>query len=191
MRDTPMSDIPEHLQDAKELLSADGFATSNVWYHGTSSALITSIKDNGINRSGDRDSNKKAKDTMVTIGGSYQEAVQPVFLSQSKELAYIWAEKTVQKRSVRFGGDEMPVVFAITLNDKLNEKVKTDVGAAGMIMIGNDDYIEQLSEVYKANGFEAPVVDPATADRMDYLNKLGMAYINTNIPADCVALVSE
>jgi hypothetical protein len=186
-----MTDTPNHLQDAKSLLSADGFATSNVWYHGTSSALLTSIKEKGLNRSGDRDSNQAATKTMVTIGGNYQESVQPVFLTQSKELALIWANKTIAKRTVRFEGEEMAIVLAVTLDETLNEKVKTDVGAAGMIMVGNDDFIEQVGEIYQANGFDAPEIDPATADRMDYLNKLGMAYINTNIPAECVALVSE
>ena len=38
-----MTNIPSHLQDAKDLLTQDGFATSNIWYHGTSSALLTSI----------------------------------------------------------------------------------------------------------------------------------------------------
>ena len=186
-----MTDTPDYLQDAKSLLSDNGFATSNVWYHGTSSALLTSIREKGLNRSGDRDSNKKVVDTMKTIGGSYQESVQPVFLTQSKELAYIWAAKTVHKRSVRFEGEEMPIVLEITLNDDLNAKVKTDVGAASMIMIGHDDYVDQLTTVYTNNGFDFPAIDPVTADRMDYLNKLGMAYIDTNIPAECVALVSE
>jgi hypothetical protein len=185
-----MSDTPTHLQDAKHLLTESGFATSNVWYHGTSSALIPSIKENGINRSGDRDSNKKAKDTMVTIGGSHNESVQPVFLTQSKELAYIWAEKTVQKRRVRFEGEEMAVIYKVTLDDSLNEKVKTDVGAAAMLMIEADDYLELLTEIYKANGKDMLDINPATADRMDYLNKLGMAYINTNIPVNCIELVN-
>lgn len=186
-----MSNTPAHLQDSKDLLSANGFATSHIWYHGTSSALLTSIKENGLNRSGDRESNKKAINTLVAIGDDYKESIQPVFLTQSKELAFIWAEKAVEKRSVRFEGDEMPIVLKVTLNQELNQKVKTDVGAAGMIMIGTDDFIEQVGEIYKANNLDAPEIDPATADRMDYLNKLGMAYINTNIPADCIELLSE
>jgi hypothetical protein len=186
-----MTDTPSHLQDGSELLTADGFSTSHVWYHGTSSALITGIKANGINRSGDRDSNKKAKETLMNIGDKYTESVQPVFLTQSKELAFIWAEKTVRKRSVRFEGDEMPVVFKATLNDELNAKVKTDVGAAAMLMVQADDYLEEVAAIYTANGLSAPTIDPATANRMDYLNKLGMAYIDTNIPAHCIVLVTE
>ncbi|GAL22673.1 hypothetical protein JCM19235_4631 [Vibrio maritimus] len=40
---------PPHLQDAKALLSDKGFATSNTWYHGTSSALVASIQAQGSN----------------------------------------------------------------------------------------------------------------------------------------------
>jgi len=186
-----MSEIPALFKDANELLSDDGFATSNVWYHGTSSALWTSIKENGINRSGDRDLNKKVKNTMATIGNSYTESVQPVFLTQSKELAYLWAEKTVARRQVRFEGEEMPIVVKITLGDDLNEKVKPDVGAAAMLMVESENYLDQLAMIYKENGSTLPTIDPMKADRLDYLTKLGMAYLNTNVPAECLELVAE
>ena len=186
-----MSDVPTQFQDAKDLLTEDGFAVNDVWYHGTSSALWSSIKENGINRSGDRDLNKKAKNTMATIGNSYTETIQPVFLTQSKELAYLWAEKAVKRRSVRFEGDEMPVVLEIRLPDDLKDRVKPDVGAAAMVMISGDDYIGQLEDIYKANGIAFPDMDPVKADRMEYLNKLGMAYFDQNVPAECVTLVSE
>ena len=42
-----MTDTPIHLKDAKDLLSEQGFATSNVWYHGTSSALVQTINEQG------------------------------------------------------------------------------------------------------------------------------------------------
>ena len=42
-----MTDTPFYLQDTKQLLSSDGFATSDIWYHGTSSALLSSIKVKG------------------------------------------------------------------------------------------------------------------------------------------------
>jgi hypothetical protein len=186
-----MSDIPAQFQDAKDILSADGFAVGDVWYHGTSSALWTSIKENGLNRSGDRDLNQKANHTMATIGSDYKEGVQPVFLTQSKELAYLWAEKTVKRRSVRFEGDEMPIVVVIKLTDDLKDRVKPDVGAAAMFMVEGDNYLEQLAEIYKANGLEPFELDPIRADRMDYLNKLGMAYFDQNVPAECIELVSE
>ncbi len=33
---------------------------------------------------------------MATIGNNYTESVEPVFLTQSKELAYYWAQQTIQ-----------------------------------------------------------------------------------------------
>ena len=92
-----MSDIPSYLQDAKDLLTKDGFATSDVWYHGTSSALIGSINGSGLRRSGDKVMNQAAKNTMATIGNSYTEQREPVFLTQSKELAHYWAQQTVRR----------------------------------------------------------------------------------------------
>jgi hypothetical protein len=82
-------------------------------------------------------------------------------------------------------------VYKVTLDESLNEKVKTDVGAAAMLMVEADDYLELLADIYKANGMEMPNIEPATADRMVYLNKLGMAYINTNIPVSCIELLTE
>ncbi len=68
-----MADTPTFLKDAQDLLTADGFATSNVWYHGTSSALVDAIQAQGLKRSGDRDLKAAAKKTMATIGNNYTE----------------------------------------------------------------------------------------------------------------------
>lgn len=43
-----MTSIPTHLQDAKTLLTENGFATGDTWYHGTSSALLASIQGQGL-----------------------------------------------------------------------------------------------------------------------------------------------
>lgn len=179
-----MSNAPAHLQDAKDLLSEAGFATSNTWYHGTSSALLDSIKEQGLKRSGDKALKQATKNTMATIGNSYTETIEPVFLTQSKELAYYWAEQTLRERSVRFEGEQEAVVLAVNLPDELLSKVKPDTGAAGLLMvIGSSKYLEDLGEIYKANGYTLPEIDPIKADRMDYLNKLGMAYIDQDIDA--------
>ena len=87
-----MADTPAFLKDAKDLLAKQGFATSDTWYHGTSSALVDSIKEQGLKRSGDKALKDAAKKTMATIGNSYTESIEPVFLTQSKELAFYWAE---------------------------------------------------------------------------------------------------
>ncbi|WP_415881426.1 hypothetical protein [Neptuniibacter sp. QD34_54] len=183
---------PTFLKDAKELLTEQGFATSNTWYHGTSSALVESIKDQGLNRSGDKALKQAAKQTMATIGNSYTETIEPVFLTQSKELAYFWAEQTVRNRSVRIEGDEEPVVFEVTLSDDMNSRVKTDVGAASLLMVKEGEaYLAHLAGIYEECGLEAPEIDLKSADRMDYLNKLGMAYYDYDIDKDSVNLLSK
>ncbi|WP_415888326.1 hypothetical protein ACMXYV_09825 [Neptuniibacter sp. SY11_33] len=183
---------PAFLKDAKELLTKQGFATSNTWYHGTSSALVESIKDQGLNRSGDKALKQAAKQTMATIGNSYTETIEPVFLTQSKELAYFWAEQTVRNRSVRIEGDEEAVVFAISFSDDLNSRVKTDVGAASLLMVKEGEaYLAHLASIYEECGLEAPEIDLKSADRMDYLNKLGMAYYDYDIDKGSVNLISE
>ena len=78
-----MSNVPAHLQDAKDLLTSQGFTTSGTWYHGTSSALLASIQKQGLKRSGDKALKQTAKKTMTTIGNSYTESIEPIFLTQS------------------------------------------------------------------------------------------------------------
>ena len=56
---------PIFLQDAKDLLTQQGFFTSNTWYHGTSSALIDSIKEQGLKRSGDQALKAAAKNNYL------------------------------------------------------------------------------------------------------------------------------
>ncbi len=186
-----MTDTPAFLKDAKDLLTQKGFATSNTWYHGTSSALVDSIKEQGLKRSGDQALNAAAKKTMATIGNSYTETVEPVFLTQSKELAYYWAEQTVRNRSVRIEGNEQPVVLAVTFPEELNTRVKPDVGAASLLLVKEGEhFIANLAAIYEANGFTAPEIDLGKADRMEYLHKLGMAYFDDDIDASCVDTVT-
>lgn len=187
-----MIDTPAFLKDAQDLLTEQGFTASNVWYHGTSSALVDSINEQGLKRSGDKALKQAAKQTMATIGNSYTETIEPVFLTQSKELAYYWAQQTVRDRSVRIEGEEDPVVFAVTLPEDLNEKVKTDVGAASLLMVQEgENYMVYLASIYQENDIEAPAIDLMKADRMDYLNKLGMAYYDYDVDAACLELVTE
>ncbi|MGI9876677.1 hypothetical protein ACKVMW_13880 [Vibrio chagasii] len=186
-----MTSIPKHLQDAKTLLSENGFATGDTWYHGTSSALIASIKGQGLKRSGDKALNQAAVKTMATIGNNYTESVEPVFLTQSKELAYYWAQQTVRERSVRFEGEEQPVVLEVNLSEKQRAKVRPDVGAMSLLMMSvGEQFMAHLAKVYQENDIAGPDIDLRTADRMDYLNKLGMAYIDEDISRACVVELS-
>ena len=186
-----MTDTPVFLKDANDLLTEQGFTTSNIWYHGTSSALVDSIKEQGLKRSGDKALKAAAKKTMATIGNKYTESIEPVFLTQSKELAFYWAEQTVRDRSVRVEGDEQPVVFAINLPEALNAKVKPDVGAASLLLVKEgENFMAHLAGIYQVNGFGAPQIDLMKADRMEYLGKLGMAYYDADLDASYLELIT-
>lgn len=184
------ADIPAYVKDAAQLLSDNGFATSDVWYHGTSSGLLASIKEKGLNRSGDRESNQAIKNTMATIGNSYTESVQPVFLTQSKQLAYYWAVQKARFRTQRMGQQEEPVILEVKLDEKLKEKVRPDAGGAALI-ISRDAYIDYINVVFEENGVAIGELDPMKMDGKACLSKLGLAYLDTNIPAESITLVSE
>lgn len=181
---------PTYLQDANQLLSADGFKLTGSWYHGTASGLTDAILEKGLIGSGDAELNKKTKSAMATIGNRYTEQKEPVFLTQSKELAYYWANEKAELRKTRFGSDETPVVFELSLPSELADKVKTDVGAATMLISGNDPYIAYLQALYSDNNIELPELDPANIDRMAYLNLLGMAYCSVDIPAEHINVLA-
>lgn len=187
-----MTNTPAFLQDAKDLLTEQGFTTSDIWYHGTSSALVDSIKAQGLKRSGDKALKEAAKKTMATIGNDYTESVEPVFLTQSKELAFYWAEQTVRDRSVRIEGDEQPAVLEIKLPEEQNAQVKPDVGAASLLLVKEgENFMAFLAGIYQSNGFGAPEIDLMKADRLEYLHKLGMAYVNADIAASYLSLITE
>ncbi len=185
-----MADTPIFLKDAQELLTEQGFTTSDTWYHGTSSALVDSINAQGLNRSGDKALKAAAKQTMATIGNNYTESVEPVFLTQSKELAFYWAEQTVRNRSVRIDGTEQPVVLSVKLPEDMNSRVKPDVGAASLLLVKEgENFMAYLAGIYQDNGFGAPEIDLMKADRLEYLNKLGMAYYDADIDASYLETV--
>ncbi len=187
-----MTDTPVFLQDAKDLLTDQGFASNDIWYHGTSSALVDSIKTQGLKRSGDRELKDAAKKTMATIGNAYTEQTEPVFLTQSRELAFYWAKQTVRDRSVRVEGDEHPVVFAVKLPEELNRQVKPDVGAASLLLVKEgENFMAYLAEIYQANNLGTPEIDLMKADRMEYLSKLGMAYFDADIDVSCLKIVTD
>lgn len=191
MPKTAIETAPSFLRDAKNLLSEDGFIISHCWYHGSSSELLESIQQQGLKRSGDRALKAATKKTMATIGNDYTESVEPVFLTQSKELAYYWAQQTVHERKLRFGGDDKPVVIAAELPKTLNAQVKPDVGAASLLLLEEGErYMAYLAAIYQEHGLGIPEIDLMKADRMEYLQTLGMAYLNADIDADYLTLVT-
>lgn len=191
-----MINIPVHLQDTRDLLTAQGFTTSNTWYHGTSSALIETIRKQGLIRSGDhalKDAEKKTMATIgITSGSSYTELIDPVFLTPSKALAFYWAEQAVHNRSVRIKNSGQPVVVSVTLPDELNHQVKPDVGAASLLLLKEgENFMAYLAGIYQAHGRDGPTIELMHADRNDYLSILGMAYINADIEAAYVKLITD
>ena len=183
---------PDYLKDSVAALTAGGYTTSDVWYHGTSSALLESILQTGLKRSGDQAMQAAAEKTMATIGNSYQAATEPVYLAPSKELAYYWAQQTVRRRGARFAGDEQPVVLMVSLPDRLNAQVKPDVGAATLLLVGEgEEYMGYVARMYQDRGLDGPDIDLMKADRLEYLHALGMAYIDADIDAMYLQLLKD
>ena len=184
-----MFELPEIYNDLDAVLSKDGFKipSDGVWYHGTSSVLVDSIQQNGLKRSGDVDINQAAKQTMATIGNSYTEQREPVFLTQSKALAYFWGQQCVRRRTVRFGGDELAVVLTVNLSEDLSSKVRPDVGAASLLMLKEgEQFMEFVAGLYAQVSAGDLDIDLMKAERDEYLRKLGMAYLDYDIPGECV-----
>ena len=185
-----MNETPLYLQDSALRLTENGFSHDDVWYHGTSSALWESIQKNGLKRSGDKDLKQAAKKTMATIGNHYTETTEPVFLCPSKELAYYWAEQKLRERSVRFSGEETPIVVEVKMSQELLSKVKPDVGAASLLLLEEGEkYLAFLAKLAQDHGISAPNIDLRNADRMAYLEQLGLAYIDQDIEASYLQLL--
>nr|MBV6631339.1 hypothetical protein [Oceanococcus sp. HetDA_MAG_MS8] len=183
---------PAFLKDANDLLGEQGFAVSHVWYHGTSSELVASIQEHGLKRSGDQALQAATQKTMATLQHEYQATQEPVFLSQSKELAFYWAAKKARERQLRLGGKDKPVVFAVDLPAELSSQVKPDVGAASLLLLKDgEEYMAHLAGIYQDNNAGVPDIDLRKADRMEYLTTLGMAYFDDDIGAAYLRLLSE
>lgn len=179
---------PDFLKDFASLLSADGLKTANVWYHGTASGLVASIQAHGLIGSGDSELHQRQLKTLGTIGHEAMDTTDPVFLTQSKELAYFWANAKAHTRTIYMGQEETPVVFEITLPDELNKQVITDAGGAALVLEPGNLYLLWLRELYKEYGQELPELD-YRMDRMEYLKRLGLAYAACDIPAQYLMLL--
>lgn len=182
---------PDYLKDAASLITKDGFPVSNVWYHGTTSSLVKAIKNKGLHGGGDTAWIKRTQGTLKTIGNRTFESKDPVFLTQSKELAYFWAQQRAHSRNLYFKKDETPVVLKVTLNDEDNAKVNPDAGGAALIMEPNNVYVTYLKGIFEDNGYDLDDFDPREADRMIYLDRLGLAYTNDYIPGKFIEVITE
>lgn len=181
---------PKFLQDAQQLLSTTGFATNGTWYHGTASGLVESIQAQGLFGSGDAEGLAKHMQTLSTIGHETSDHSDPLFVTQSKELAYFWANRKAYSRNLYFQKDEQPVVLELNLPAALESKVITDAGGAALVLEPGNLYLLWLEDLYKNLGFEFTKPDPFNCDRMDYQNFLGLSYINETVPAEFVKLLN-
>lgn len=182
---------PSFLQDAQQLLNRDGFARQGKWYHGTSSGLIDSIAKFGLRGSGDVETAKNHFDTLGTLGHEANTAKVPLFLTQSKELAYFWARQKTHTRNRYKDANEEAIVYEISLPEELQQQIITDAGGAAFILEPGNRYIEWLKEIYALNQLEFPELNPFQCDREDYLNKLGLAYTDLDIDAQYLQLLKE
>jgi hypothetical protein len=182
---------PSYLKDAASLITGDGFPVSNVWYHGTTSSLVKAIKNKGLHGGGDAAWIKRTQGTLQTIGNRTFESKDPVFLTQSKELAYFWAQQRTHSRNLYFQKDETPVVLKVTLSDEDNAKVNPDAGGAALIMEPNNAYVTYLKAIFEENGQDLDDFDPTKADRMIYRDRLGLAYTNDYIPGKFIEVIAE
>ncbi len=181
--------IPAHLQDALQSLSATGFATSDVWYHGTASGVVPSILEQGLTRIGDQTLREHQLKTLSTIGHTTTDHAEPVFLTQSKELAFYWAEQKTHSRNLYLQGNESPVVLAVALPDELASQVSTDVGGAALVLEPGNAYIQYLKALYAEAEIEFPEINPFEVDRSAYLNVLGLAYVAQDIAPEYLRVV--
>ena len=185
-----MLDVPPQWLDPMDLPTTQGFVNGPCWYHGTSSALLDSIRTQGLLRSGDKALRQAIKKTMATIGNRYTDSVEPVFLTPSRALAHFWARQAVRKRTSRSEGEERPVVLALQLDATLSARVRPDVGAAALLMVEEgSDYLSFVAALYRKAGLDAPDFDAVSFGRMDFLTRLGMAYIDQDIPAACLTVL--
>ncbi len=177
---------PESLRDVSELLTEDGFTSSDRWYHGTASGLVKSIMSQGLTGGGDTETTERAQKTLGTIGNRQFASDDPVFLTQSKELAYYWAGVKTHARNLYFQKNETPVVLEVSIP---SAQVKPDVGAAALVMEPSNEYITLLKKLYEENKITFEEVNPLKADRMYYLQKLAMAYTERTVSAEDLKLV--
>ena len=182
-----MSDniTPEFLQDISVLLSDSGFATNDTWYHGTSSGLVESIMTLGLSGGGDTETTERTQSTLGTIGNRQFESSEPVFLTQSKELAFYWAAQKTNTRNLYFKKDEIPVVIQVSQP----EKVSPDVGGTAMLLEPSNQYILTLKAIYEQHGVAWNDANPLEVPREFYLEKLGLAYSSKNIPAEKLSIL--
>lgn len=175
------SDTPKEYADVQELLTEDGFSIGQYWYHGTSSGLVPSILKQGLVGDGDKDTSDRFQQTLGTIGNRQFETSEPVFLTQSKELAYYWAKQKTHTRNLYFRKGEEPTVIQVDIS---SDEIKPDAGAIAILLEPTNAYIAFLKEVYKKKGVAWREENPLELEREFFIHSMGMAYTPTIIPPE-------
>ncbi len=179
---------PETLRDVSDLLTEEGFTSGECWYHGTASGLVKSIMSQGLIGGGDTETAERAQKTLGTIGNRQFASDDPVFLTQSKELAWYWAGIKTHSRNLYFQKSETPAVLEVRI---AADQVKPDVGAAALLMEPSNEYVTLLKKLYEENKVTFEEVNPLKADRMYYLQKLAMAYTQSTVPVADITLLDS
>ena len=177
---------PSQFQDTQQLLSQDGFRVSNIWYHGTACGLLESIQQQGLKGAGDAELMSRQQHLLKTIGHSSIGSDDPIFLTQSKELAYFWAQQKTHSRNLAFQQQEQPVVLQITLSPEDNAQVKPDAGGAALMLEPGNAYMTFLKDLYQQHGLTLEDINPLQAERQYFLQQLGLAYHQQPIASDCL-----
>ncbi|GAL30663.1 hypothetical protein JCM19239_1437 [Vibrio variabilis] len=93
---------------------------------------------------------------------------------------------------MRFEGVEEPVVLQINLNEKQQTSVKPDVGAMSLLMMRDGEaYMAYIAKLYQDNNLAIPEIDLRNADRMAFLDMLGMAYIDQDVSRASIEELQE
>jgi hypothetical protein len=80
----------------------------------------------------------------------------------------------------------------VNLNADQQSRVKPDVGAMSLLMMRDGEaFMAHIAKIYQENNLSVPEIDLRDADRMDFLNILGMAYINEDISRGCIEELLE
>jgi hypothetical protein len=169
-----------------DLLKASGFKLSNVWYHGTSSLLVSSILEKGLKVSGDDELNSHVKSTMESMGLLYTPNKEPIYLTPSKEIAHYWAKQTVMARNSRLRDGNKGAVLKIVLPGDLNELVEPDIGGYKRVIDNKEEYFFVLQEIYKAKN----IVLPSNIDYSNVIQFFGLAFISQVISSEYISQIS-
>lgn len=183
-----LQDIPDSYNDLNEVIVHGGFLHSNTWYHGTSSALISSIVEHGLVGGGDSSMNLAIEQTMSTIGNKhFATSEEPVFLTPSKAIAYYFASQKTKDRNKRFGSNDTATVIEINLDEKLNTNVRPDVGAKAFLLLKDgESYLELIHSAFAQKKIALQDLDLMSLERDRFLTTLGLAYIDQALPSQCL-----